>query len=609
MNPSFRFSPFTIGRAPSAQRRIHADRDAGRGRHRRRALEHRLSEPRRPGHAGAPHRRARRTHAGAARARALSRQQRQLRKPRRGRRAADVAGGALPGRRSSRATRPASRCWLPPSSSQARDTRCRHLRLARRRRDADLRIRQRRDHRQRPPTPIAPAGAGDGAPRRARPVAGRAAGRRCRRPDRRRRRRQRRRGAPGRGRRRAQVEARLMQDLRGAAELVARDLRRAGHWAAAASGVRRWRRADQRQSARRHRRGRRQRRRRHAQLLDRRRRCVERRRRRATAFACATARSRCSSVPATGRRSATRERSSSHRSPSSPRRRNRSRHVLRQAVQRRQHDLPAAPASAQLRHRHRRPRDDRCARARASCAASCGSATTSSSARARPDRHVASLARSADTAVASLGRASAASPRCSSLSCSASRWSWRSRLRIATSASRTSGLPTSCARRARSRSRKPGSSGRSRASTIRPRSAPIACRAPRRQRARFANGWFAIDVPSRRARAAYLDGRRHARAGAGRLRARRRRLDLPLPERRPARAAGDRGQRHGACIRRRARRVDARPMSCASSPSAARAPLPARPARRASTPPAKRPPGSKPPGRCCRRCAPRPPQR
>jgi len=39
--------------------------------------------------------------------------------------------------------------------------------------------------------------------------------------------------------RRVQIEARLMQDLRGAAELVSRDLRRAGHWAAAASGVRR----------------------------------------------------------------------------------------------------------------------------------------------------------------------------------------------------------------------------------------------------------------------------------------------------------------------------------------------------------------------------------
>ena len=40
--------------------------------------------------------------------------------------------------------------------------------------------------------------------------------------------------------RRLQVEARLMQDLRAAAELVARDLRRAGHWSAsAASGVRR----------------------------------------------------------------------------------------------------------------------------------------------------------------------------------------------------------------------------------------------------------------------------------------------------------------------------------------------------------------------------------
>jgi type IV pilus assembly protein PilW len=39
--------------------------------------------------------------------------------------------------------------------------------------------------------------------------------------------------------RRVQLEARLMQDLRGASELVSRDLRRAGHWAAAASGVRR----------------------------------------------------------------------------------------------------------------------------------------------------------------------------------------------------------------------------------------------------------------------------------------------------------------------------------------------------------------------------------
>ena len=39
--------------------------------------------------------------------------------------------------------------------------------------------------------------------------------------------------------RRMQLEARVMQDLRSAAELVSRDLRRAGHWAAAASGVRR----------------------------------------------------------------------------------------------------------------------------------------------------------------------------------------------------------------------------------------------------------------------------------------------------------------------------------------------------------------------------------
>ena len=39
--------------------------------------------------------------------------------------------------------------------------------------------------------------------------------------------------------RRAQHEARLLQDLRGAAELVGRDLRRAGQWGAAASGIRR----------------------------------------------------------------------------------------------------------------------------------------------------------------------------------------------------------------------------------------------------------------------------------------------------------------------------------------------------------------------------------
>ena len=34
------------------------------------------------------------------------------------------------------------------------------------------------------------------------------------------------------------IEARLMQDLRSAADIVSRDLRRAGYWAAAASGVR-----------------------------------------------------------------------------------------------------------------------------------------------------------------------------------------------------------------------------------------------------------------------------------------------------------------------------------------------------------------------------------
>ena len=45
-------------------------------------------------------------------------------------------------------------------------------------------------------------------------------------------------GAHLRENRRVQLEARLMQELRSAADLVARDLRRAGYWAASASGVR-----------------------------------------------------------------------------------------------------------------------------------------------------------------------------------------------------------------------------------------------------------------------------------------------------------------------------------------------------------------------------------
>ncbi len=45
-------------------------------------------------------------------------------------------------------------------------------------------------------------------------------------------------GANVRENRQLQLEARLMQELRSTAGLVARDLRRAGYWAAAASGVR-----------------------------------------------------------------------------------------------------------------------------------------------------------------------------------------------------------------------------------------------------------------------------------------------------------------------------------------------------------------------------------
>ena len=45
-------------------------------------------------------------------------------------------------------------------------------------------------------------------------------------------------GAHQRELRQSLSEARLMQDLRTTSELVARDLRRAGHWSAAASGVR-----------------------------------------------------------------------------------------------------------------------------------------------------------------------------------------------------------------------------------------------------------------------------------------------------------------------------------------------------------------------------------
>ena len=45
-------------------------------------------------------------------------------------------------------------------------------------------------------------------------------------------------GANVRENRQLQLEARLMQELRSTAALVARDLRRAGHWSASASGVR-----------------------------------------------------------------------------------------------------------------------------------------------------------------------------------------------------------------------------------------------------------------------------------------------------------------------------------------------------------------------------------
>ncbi len=121
------------------------------------------------------------------------------------------------------------------------------------------------------------------------------------------------------------IETRLMQDLRTAADIVARDLRRAGYWGASASGVR----SDDGSAVlanpyalvtpggRGVRRG-------AAQLLARRRaRTAASTATSASAFACATARSSCSSATATGRRSPIRRRSPSppSRSSRAPRRR------------------------------------------------------------------------------------------------------------------------------------------------------------------------------------------------------------------------------------------------------------------------------------------------
>ena len=200
-----------------------------------------------------------------------------------------------------------------------------------------------------------------------------------------------------------------MQDLRGAAELVARDLRRAGPLVGGGVRCAIGRRRHQRQSARRRRAERRARRRRCAQL-DRGERGDERRRQRAVRLSPAQRRDRDAARRA---QLAGAERPGDRRrhvvSGRTARRRRQPGRLLRRALRERQHGLPAAPARAQLRDLDGRAlggrRPDRARRCRRACAL----ATTSSSAAAKDERHVRSLS------------TNAASPRSSSRCCSASR--------------------------------------------------------------------------------------------------------------------------------------------------------------------------------------------
>ena len=143
-------------------------------------------------------------------------------------------------------------------------------------------------------------------------------------------------------------------------------------------------------------------------------------------------------------------------------------------------------------------------------------------------------------------------------------------------------------RRAPSKPPKPASTGRLHASTIRPGSAPIACRAPTRRRVSFRERMVRIDVPSGDlAPRTWTDGGTPVPLQAACVRGANG-WTCRCPARRSARPAGVRRQRHGAGLRRRARRVDTSRRRSRAGDRLHAQRLPARPARRASMRPAKR---------------------
>ena len=401
---------------------------------------------------------------------------------------------------------------------------------------------------------------------------------------------------------RAAARSRLMQDLRTAADLVARDLRRAGYWGAAASGVR----GDDGSAG-------------HRQPV-RRDRAASARPSEAvrlsfsrdagengsvddnerSASACATARSRSSSAPPTGRRSAIRH-AARHRLR---RRRRASRRSTSQAFCARR----LAPSAARPVRRGSRcaaSRSRSTARSVADPARACAAPQQRPAAQRCGRRQLRGLSmrrRHAPPASA----ASAAPRRCSSRCCSASRWCSPSPSPTATSSSRSAPRPTSTARPRRSRPPRPASNGRWRGSTTRPHRR----RLPAERRSRR-------DLVSRALRCRSTATRRLA-PRPGTMPARRHRC------RRPASAATPAGR---AAARRAAAPVVAAPMAARPRPAFSVAFAPARgPAWSASSPPAARRLGARlrrerrrrPRGRraarsrarrCCRRCAPRRPRR
>ena len=283
--------------------------------------------------------------------------------------------------------------------------------------------------------------------------------------------------------------------------------------------------------------------------------------------------------------------------------------VLRQAVQRRQHDLPAAPADPQLRDQRRRPLCDRCARdARAAQRRS-----RSQRHRRRQLRGMTAMSHRSPFARpprASLARRPARRRRPLRDRHALLRDGPRGRRRAPQRRRRGAAIGQRAARRqAPSKPPKPASTGRSHASTIRPGSAPIACRAPTRRRSRFASAWFGST--SRRAISqprTWMDGGTPVPLQAACVRGANGWICRCPADGRPDLPASVGSAMAPAFVVELAASTRRRRRSRAGDGLHAQR-LPARPARQASTRPAKRRPGSKPRGRCCRRFAPRRPPR